>query len=114
MGKSRIKNTLNNSIVGLLSYLITSIISFISRAIFIRILGVEYLGISGLYSNLLAVLALSDLGISTVMVYSLYKPLADSNTKQIASLIKYYEKLYRLVATVILCLGMMCVAVPTS
>lgn len=109
MSKSRARNTVRNSAIGLLSYMLTSITTFISRAIFIRVLGVEYLGVSGLYTNLLAVLALSDLGVNTVMVYSLYKPIAEGDTQRIASLIKYYEKLYRLVAVVILTLGLACI-----
>lgn len=109
MSQSRIHNTLRNSFVGLGSYALTSILTFISRAVFIRTLGVEYLGISGLYTNILSVLALSDLGVQTVMVYSLYKPIAQGDTERIAALIRYYRKLYLVVAAAIAVLGVACV-----
>ncbi|MGI6492842.1 MAG: lipopolysaccharide biosynthesis protein [Pelotomaculum sp.] len=109
MSQSRVKNSLRNSLVGLISYGLISILTFVSRAIFIRQLGVEYLGISGLYTNILSVLALSDLGVNTVMVYSLYKPIAENDTTRIAGLIQYFKRLYRIVAIVIIILGVACI-----
>ena len=109
MSQSRTKNTMRNSFVGVGSYALSSVLTFISRAVFIHTLGVEYLGVSGLYTNILSVLALSDLGLQTVMVYSLYKPLAEKNTAQITILIRFYRKLYLIVAAIIAILGMMCI-----
>lgn len=109
MGGSRVKNTMRNSAVGILSYACSSILAFACRAVFVHTLGVEYLGVSGLYTNILSVLALSDLGIYTAMVYSLYKPIAEGDVNRIAMLIRYYQKLYAIVATVITVLGLCCV-----
>lgn len=109
MGQSRVKNTVRNSVVGVFSYLLTSVMTFVSRAVFIQCLGEQYLGISGLYGNILAVLALSDLGVNTVMVYSLYKPIAEHDTQRISALIRYFKKLYGLVAILIAVLGMLCI-----
>ena len=109
MSQSRVENSMRNSLVGMISYSLTSVITFVSRAIFIRELGVEYLGVSGLYSNILSVLALSDLGIYTVMVFSLYKPVAEGDTQRIASMMKYYQRLYLLIAGVVLLLGLACI-----
>lgn len=109
MGQSRVKNTVRNSVVGIASYLLTSVLTFVGRAVFIQCLGEQYLGISGLYSNVLAVLALSDLGVNTVMVYSLYKPIAEHDTQRISALICYFKKLYGLVAGVIAALGILCI-----
>ena len=109
MGQSRVKNTVRNSVVGIFSYLLTSVLTFVSRAVFIQHLGEQYLGISGLYSNVLAVLALSDLGVNTVMVYSLYRPIAEHDTQRISVLIRYFKKLYGLVAIIIAALGILCI-----
>lgn len=109
MGQSRVKNTVRNSVVGIFSYLLTSVLTFVSRAVFIQYLGEQYLGISGLYSNVLAVLALSDLGVNTVMVYSLYRPIAEHDTQRISVLIRYFKKLYGLVAIIIAALGILCI-----
>jgi O-antigen/teichoic acid export membrane protein len=108
-GNSRVKNTVRNSIVGLISYGAITVISLISRTVFIHELGIEYLGVSGLYSNVLAVLSLSDLGINTVMVYTLYKPVAANDEYRINSLIHYYRKLYLIVAAVLFSLGLACI-----
>ena len=89
----------------------TAIAAFISRTFFIQILGVQYLGISGLYSNILSMLALSDLGLNVVMLYSLYKPLAEHDTQKIAVLIRYYKKIYYIIASVVLALGLMCIPI---
>jgi len=111
MEQSRKQNALKNSVVGLVSFGFSTILTFVSRTVFIRQLGVEYLGVSGLFSNILSVLALSDLGINTVMVYSLYKPIADGDTDQIAALISYFRKLYFAVAGVIALLGIVCIPI---
>lgn len=111
MEQSRKQNTLKNSVIGLASYGFSTILTFISRTVFIKYLGVEYLGVSGLFSNILSVLALSDLGINTVMVYSLYKPIADCDTDQIAALISYFRKLYFAVAGIIALVGTSCIPI---
>ena len=109
METSRTKNVYRNSYIGLVSQILIAIFSFVSRTIFIKTLGVEYLGVNGLYSNILTMLALSDLGIYTVMVYSLYKPIADKDYERIAILIKYFKKLYWAIAVVVLILGLICI-----
>ncbi len=96
---------MRNSAVGILSYIITSVVSFIARTVFIKILGVEYLGISGLYSNILAMLSLTDMGLFTVMMYSLYKPLAENDTERISSLIRYFNKLYNGIGCIVAVVG---------
>ncbi len=109
MSRSRVKNTMRNSLVGTISFVVSAVMSFVVRTVFIYTLGVEYLGINGLYSNILAVLAVSDLGLYTVMVYSLYKPLAENNQERIAVLVKYYHKLYLIIALIVTVLGLSCV-----
>ncbi len=109
MSESRVKKSMKNSAVGIASQLILSIIAFVSRTVFINTLGVEYLGVSSLYSNILNMLSLSDLGIYTVMLFSLYKPLANKDESKIAALITYYKKLYWIIAGVVLFLGLGCI-----
>lgn len=58
------------------------IIGFVAQAIFIRILGAEYLGLNGLFNNILSMLAIAELGIGNAIIFSLYKPLADNDKKQ--------------------------------
>lgn len=103
--KSRSINAKKNTIIGICCQMIILILSFASRTVFIKLLGVEYLGINGLYSNILSVLSLAELGIGHVMVYSLYKPIVEKDQAQISALLNYYKKIYRKIGIAILILG---------
>ena len=107
--KTRTQNSVRNTAVGVALHLLTALFSFVSRTVFVRVLGVQYLGISGLFSNVLTMLALSDLGVYTVMVYSLYKPLAENDRERIAVLIRFFQRLYNVVALVVFGLGILCI-----
>ena len=109
MQESRVKNSIRNSIVGIGCQFLISVFAFVSRTVFIKTLGVEYLGVSGLYSNILSMLSLSDLGIYTVMVYSLYKPIAEHDEEKIAALISYFQRLYWASAVIVLIIGLGCI-----
>lgn len=106
MTQSRVKNTYRNSIVGISSQMISAILSFVSRTIFINTLGVDYLGIGGLFSNVLIMLSLTDLGIYTVMVYSLYKPLAEQDKHTVSVYVHYFQHLYNIIAVCVLGIGL--------
>lgn len=82
------------------------ILTFISRTVFIHVFGVELLGINGLFSNVLSLLSLADLGFSTAMTYSYYKPVADNDYKKIAGLNGFYKKVYLAIAFGITVIGL--------
>ena len=75
----RVKNSLINISVSVLSQVIIALLGFISRKVFIDNLGVEYLGVNGLLTNVLTMLSLVEGGIGVSIVYNLYKPLAEDN-----------------------------------
>ncbi|WP_342042512.1 lipopolysaccharide biosynthesis protein [Bacillus sp. OTU2372] len=102
----RVKNSLINISVGLGNQLIITILSFISRTVFINSLGIEYLGINGLFTNILAMLSLAEAGIGSSIMYSLYKPVAENDQNKINVLMKLYKKAYLIIALVILLLGL--------
>jgi O-antigen/teichoic acid export membrane protein len=101
----RVQNSLKNIFFGLSSQLISILLGFIVRTVFIYMLGVEYLGIDGLFSSILMMLSLANLGFDTAIIYSLYKPLAEKNYYQIQALMNLYKKAYRLVALAVLVIG---------
>ncbi len=101
----RLHNTLRNSSVSMFCQLATSILSFVNRTFFIYFLGVTYLGVSGLFSNILSMLSLAELGIGTAIIYKLYKPLAEKNTKQIQALMNFYKNAYQIIGCVIFIIG---------
>ena len=85
----RTKNSIKNISTSLLNNLLLNALRFISRTIFIKVLGETYLGINGMLSNVLGILAFADLGIGNAISYSLYKPLAEKNEKKVKSLMKF-------------------------
>lgn len=101
----RVENSIKNIISSLCSNIVTSLLGFISRTIFIYTLGKSYLGISALLQNVFGLLAISELGISTAIGFSLYKPLAENNNKLISTWMTIYKKAYRIIAITILFLG---------
>lgn len=103
---SRVHNSKKNLLNGFINQFIMLLLTFVSRSIFIYYLGVEYLGINGLYSNILQLLSLTDLGISNIALFSLYKPIAEKDEDKICGLICYYKKIYRNIFFIILIIGL--------
>lgn len=81
------------------------VLAFLSRKLFVHYIGVEYLGINGLFANILTLLSLAELGLGTAMNVSLYKPIAENDTDKIAALLGYYRKLYRFIAAGVFVIG---------
>lgn len=105
MTEGRIKNSVRNISYRLVSQVASIILKFVSRTIFIYILGVEYLGINGLFCEILQMLSLADLGFGTAMVYSMYKPLAEHDEKRLIQLVALYKKIYTIIAISITIIG---------
>lgn len=105
VSNSRTANSIKNILSGLLGQFITIILGFINRTVFINCLATEYLGVNGLFTNILSMLSLAELGIGTAIIYALYKPLADKNEKQISKLMNFYSKAYISIGIVIFVLG---------
>lgn len=105
MKLERKKNSVRNIKAGMMNKLITILIPFIMRTILIKVLGSEYLGLSSLFTALLQVLSLSELGIGSAMVFELYEPIAKNDKKRICELQKLYKIVYKIIGTVILTLG---------
>lgn len=101
----RIQNVKINAIYNLLSNVVTMLLSFVTRTLFIYTLGVKYLGLNGLFTSILGVLSLADLGISTAITYSLYQPLSDDNQKKIGQIIALFGKMYKIIGIIIFALG---------
>ena len=93
--------------VGMLSQLFTLLLSFVSRTIFIKYLTAEYLGISGLFSNVLTVLSFAELGIGDAMTYAMYKPVKEDNRKLVNQLMVVYKKAYTGIAIVVGTIGLL-------
>ena len=102
----RTKNSFLNFLANTGSTAINMILSFICRTVFIAVLGKAYLGVNGLFSNILTVLSLAELGIGAAMTYHMYDPVAREDQKEIRELLNFYRRLYSIVALVIAAAGL--------
>lgn len=102
----RTKNSIKNAIITMILSVITMIVGFIAQAVFIKTLGIEYVGLKGLFSTILSMLALAELGFGSAIVFNLYKPLAENNKVLIKSLTYFYKKLYFIIALIVLFIGL--------
>lgn len=105
MGNSRLKNSALNLATGLLGRMLTIILNFAVRTIFIHCLDEAYLSVNGLYSNILTVLSLAELGFGSAMVYHMYEPMAKKNYQKVAELLYFYKKAYFAVGMAIVGIG---------
>jgi len=102
---SRVKKTLTNAKVGVLFYFISTVVSFITRRIFLQYLGDDFIGLTGTLKSILGFLNLAELGIGTAIGFTLFKPLFDNNTHEIRRLVSLIGFLYRRLAIFLLTTG---------
>ena len=103
---SRTKNTLINTSFAILARVVSMGMGFVQKTVFIRTLGMSYTGVSGLFTDILMVLSLAELGIGTAIGYSLYKPLAENDYERIAMLMNFFKNAYRCIALIIFIVGL--------
>ena len=103
---SRTINTKRNILFGFLQIIVSQGLPFIVRTILIYRFGVEYLGLNSLFSSILSVLSLMELGFGTAVVFSLYKPVAENDTEKICAYLAFYRKIYRIIGISILVVGL--------
>lgn len=103
----RTENSIKNIYMSLLTQIIIIALGFISRKIFLDNLGLEYLGVNGLLTNILSMMSLVEGGIGLSIVYNLYKPLAENNEEKVIALVQLYKKLYGILAMVIFIISLL-------
>ena len=101
----RSENSIKSVITAIITSILTILIGFITQSIFVRTLGNEYLGINGLYTNILSMLAIAELGFGSAIIVNLYKPVAKGNIEKIKMLMYFYKKIYRIIAVIVAVLG---------
>ena len=103
----RKKRAVLNIIFSLGGQLLTIVSNLFLRSVLIGTLGSEYLGLNGLFSNIISILSLAELGIGAAITYTLYNPIAIGNTQQINSIMNLFKKLYLIISCVIAALGLL-------
>lgn len=101
----RTYNAFVNVSAAIVGQIISIVISLVSRFVFIRQLGEVYLGVNGLFTNVVGLLSFAELGVGTAINYRLYKPLSENNIPHIKSLMALYKKVYYVIGAIIFFLG---------
>lgn len=107
MQRSRSEYSIINILTGFGGYFLNTIMGYICRMVFVRCLSAEYLGVNGLFTNILSMLSLAELGIGGAIGFALYKPLAEDDRDKIATLMRFYGKAYRIIGCVIAVVGLL-------
>lgn len=107
MSNTRTKNVTLIAVTSVFRQLLNLITQFLSRTIFIYVLGAEYLGLNGLFSNILSMLSLAELGIGSAMSFYLYKPIAENDKERIKSLLSFYKLCYRVIGLSMIGVGIL-------
>lgn len=102
---SRTDNSIKNMATSSFGELLSILLKFVTRSVFISALGTQYLGISGLFTNILSMLALTELGIGSAITFNLYKPIAMKDEKKLSSLMWFYKGTYRVIGLTVALLG---------
>ncbi|WP_419169415.1 lipopolysaccharide biosynthesis protein [Negativibacillus massiliensis] len=103
--QSRTANMVRIAIVAEICTIANLIFGFVYRSIFLSVLSTQYLGINGLFVQILQVLSLADLGIAGAITFRFYKPIKENNIEQVGRLMNFFKFVYRIICTVILGVG---------
>ena len=104
--QSRTKNAMRIALVTEICTIADLIFGFVYRSVFLSILSTEYLGINGLFTQLLQLLSLADLGIAGAITFRFYKPIQQNDVQQVGKLMNYFKAVYRIILCVILGIGL--------
>ena len=104
---SRTINSIKNIKYSMFGQGIILISNFVTRMVFVRVLSVEYLGLNGLFSNILSILSFAELGVGSAIIYSMYKPLAENDEMKLKALMNLYKQAYVSIGIVIIVIGTM-------
>lgn len=105
MNQGRTKKSIINISTSFLGQIIAILLGFINRLFFVNQLGEVYLGINGLCTSIIGLMALAELGVGESINYKLYEPLATNNKEQIKSLMNLYKKVYRYIGVIVFIIG---------
>lgn len=103
----RTKNTVIGASWGIVEKISSIVLPFILRTVLIKKLGSEYLGLSSLFSSILQVLNLTELGFGAASVFAMYKPIADDDYEMVGGILNYLKRIYRVIGVLILLIGIL-------
>ena len=105
MENSRSRNAMRNVTAGIVYKACSVCFPFVIRTLMIKNMGAEYLGLGSLFSSILQVLSLAELGFGSAVVFSMYKPIVEHNNELLCALYAFYRRVYRIIGIVVLMAG---------
>ncbi|WP_270232140.1 hypothetical protein [Lactococcus formosensis] len=103
----RVVNSLRNSSLTIIQKIIGMILGFVTRTVFIYTLGISYQGLNGLFTSILSMLSIAELGIGSAIVFNMYRYIAEKDIETMKSLMNFYRTAYRMVAAIVTLLGLL-------
>lgn len=105
MERTRTEHSARNTSAALISRMVVVVMGYITRIVFIHTLSADYVGVNGLFTDIINVLSLSEMGLSTAVTFALYKPIAEHDHEKIKSVMQLYKRMYTAVAFIVALLG---------
>lgn len=107
--QSRVNKSIKNTAIGMVATILNLLFQFVAKSVFVRLLGEAYNGVNGLFTSILQVLNLAELGFASAIAFALYKPLKDNDQETAAAYMNYFAFVYRLIAIVVAVAGAICI-----
>lgn len=104
--KSRTSNSLQNIIIAVTCQIVSTLLGFVTKTLFLKLLGDTYNGMLSFFANIVSVFSLAELGLGTAITFALYKPIAEKNMERLQSLMGFYKRIYKYIAGIVLMLGL--------
>ena len=105
--ESRTANSIRNSSMSAVAQIVSVVLNFIGRTFFIKYLNIDYLGVNGLFTNILTLLSLAELGVGTSIVYMMYSPIAKGDTYKVAAFNNLFRKIYNIIGCFVFTVGLL-------
>ncbi len=106
MNQSKTRLAAKGIITGFVNKIVTILLPFVVRTIMIYTIGMQYIGLNSVFTSILSILSFAELGFGNVMVYSMYKPIAEKDNEKLCALLNLYKKLYQIIGIIILAVGL--------
>lgn len=106
----RTKKSIRNVMFAILTQICTTLCAFVTRSALIKLIGIQSVSLNGLFTEVISMLSLTELGVGSAIIYNLYKPLAEQDQKKVSQLMNLFEKAYRIIALATFIMG--CLLIP--
>lgn len=100
------RNTRRNAVAACINRAINALFPFLNRTLFLWLLGPAYLGLNGLFTSILGMLSLAELGFGTAVICSMYKPVAEDDRELLCAYLNFFRVVYRWIGILIFVAGL--------